>query len=317
MKINKVSRLRQRKLAKSQRAPQRGVVLVMVLWIIMLLIVLVSSFVQSSTSEGLQARFLLNSTQARYAAESGLSRAVFELRNPTIDLRWIADGRPYETDFEDAKVTIKIVDDMGKIDISVVNLPLFQAMFESAGVDKIAAQKIAAAMADWIDPDDLVNPNGAEKDEYESAGLGYGPSNRPFVTPSELQQVLGMSYELYLKVEDMITINSGNTQPNGAFAQADVLRALLAQQTGQMPSQEVIDAFIELRSNTPRGGTISLPGGQPLLAQSNGLTYTIESEAELPNGAKAGLKATIQLGQGSVAQRPFRIVRWRDGSAGQ
>jgi general secretion pathway protein K len=300
-----------RRNAPVQPKRQRGVVLVMVLWVILLLMVLVTSFVQSSTSEGLQARFLLNSTQARYAAEAGLHRAVVELRNPTVELRWYADGRPYEIDFDGATVTVQIIDDSGKIDIAQNNPTLFAAMFQSVGVAKPEADRLAGAMADWLDPDDLLSVNGAEKGEYEQAGLAYVPANRAFQTVSELQQVLGMSYELYLKVEDMITINSGSA-PNGAFAQADVLRALLLQQTGTLPSEEEVNAFVELRRNTPRGGTLTLPTGQQLFQQSGSQRYTVWSEALLPSGARASLKASIQVGQGSVAQRPFRIERWRD-----
>ena len=73
-----------------------------------------------------------------------------------------------------------------------------------------------------------------------------------------------------------------------------------------------IDSFIEQRETLPPGTPLVLPDGRPALAQGGGLTYTVRSVATLPSGATATLEATVRLGTGSIAARPFRIVRWRD-----
>ena len=50
----------------------RGAALLLVLWLLVLLTGLISVFALTARTEGLQGRYLGRSTQARYAAESGL-----------------------------------------------------------------------------------------------------------------------------------------------------------------------------------------------------------------------------------------------------
>ena len=94
---------------------QRGIALVLVLWIAVLITVLLASFSLSARVEALQGRNLLDSTRARYMAEAGLHRAVYELRGNDPATRWVADGREYEIAFEGAKLEIAIRDETGKI----------------------------------------------------------------------------------------------------------------------------------------------------------------------------------------------------------
>lgn len=293
---------------------RRGVVLLMVLWVIILLTVLVSSYVQSASTEGRQARYMLNTTEARYAAEAGMHRAIYELNNPTLDLRWKGDGRPYEFNFDKAKLTVEILDETGKIDLNNASQDLLEQMFVFAGIDPLGAAKLAGAVVDWRDPDELISVNGAELNEYRSADLDYGPRNQYFATVSEVQQVLGMNFELFEKLEPMLTINAGGSTPNLAFAQGDVLGIVMAQQ-GQSLSQEQIAAIIQLRQTNPAGQPLLLPNGASILPGGPGVSYTIRSHAEIEGGAKATLEATVQLGSGTVGGRPFRISRWREGQS--
>lgn len=292
---------------------QRGIALIMVLWVSVLIAVLLASFSLSARVEALQGRNLLDSTRARYAAEAGLHRAAYELRGNNPDTRWVADGRVYSFDFEGAKIEVQLYDETGKVDLNVADPLLLTALFELGGLEKREAEQLAAAVADWRDPDDLVTVNGAEASEYKAAGRSYGPRNAPFETVSEVQQVLGMSFELYRELEPLMTIYSGRAQPNPAFASPEVLQLI----PGMSP--DLIQLLVQQRQQPVVPGQpappMALPDGTPVVAQGGGLTYTIRSRATLPGGANAGLEATVRLGASMVARRPFRIVRWRDGES--
>lgn len=293
------------------KKPQRGIALVLVLWVCVLITVLLASFSLSVRVEALQGRNLLDSTRARYAAESGLHRAAYELRGNNPETRWIADGRPYEFDFDSAKIKVELYDETGKIDLNVADLPTLSALFGSAGLELEEAEAVAAAVMDWRDPDDLITTNGAEASEYEAAERPYKPRNAPFETVSEVQQVLGMSFELYRELEPLVTIYSGRAQPNPAFASPEVLALI----PGMTP--DLIALFVQQRQQSavlPGQPPVPmvLPDGTPVVAQGGGLTYTIRSTATLAGGANASLEATVRLGASMVARRPFRVVRWRD-----
>ncbi len=296
------------------RSQQKGIALVLVLWVSVLIAVLLASFSLSARVEALQGRNLLDSTRARYAAEAGMHRAAYELRGNNPDTRWVADGRVYPIDFEGTQLEVEIIDETGKVDINVADLPLMTALFELGGVAKPDAEALAAAVTDWRDPDDLINVNGAEEREYKAADRNYKPRNAPFETVSEIQQVLGMSFELYRELEPLMTIYSGRAQPNPAFAPPPILQ-LIPGMTADM-----VQLFVQQRQQvaTLPGQLpvpLVLPDGTPVVAQGGGLTYTIRSTATLPSGATAKLEATIRLGASMVARRPFRIVRWRDGES--
>lgn len=295
------------------RPSQRGIALVLVLWVSVLIAVLLASFSLSARVEALQGRNLLDATRARYAAEAGLHRAAYELRGNDPATRWVADGRPYPVEFEGAEIEVEIYDETGKVDLNVADPTLLAALFEHGGLEKPDAEALAAAVVDWRDPDDLVSLHGAEEADYKSAKRSYKPRNAPFETVSEVQQVLGMSFELYRELEPLMTIYSGRAQPNPAFASPEVLQLIPGMNAG------LVDLFVQQRQVPQIPGQpqlpLALPDGTPVVAQGGGLTYTIRSHAKLAGGAEASLEATVRLGASMVARRPFRIVRWRDGES--
>jgi general secretion pathway protein K len=288
---------------------------VLVLWVIAMLSILLGSFALVARTENLQSRHLFDTTQARYAAEAGLNLAVYELRKGDPTLRWVADGRPYRFGYGDAEIEVSIIDDSGKIDINSAasNGDLLTNLFVTRGVPLDKAQALSDAIQDWVDPDDNTRPNGAEIAQYKAAGLSYGPKNAPFDTVSELQQVLGMTYDLYEKIEPGITIYSGRSTPSAGFGDEVALQAMYPD-----ASPEQIQEFIQqLHGQTPgvQSQGVIAPDGSSVVAGGGGLTYSVKSRAKLPSGATTVLDATIRMGGIGAAGRPFVILRWRDGES--
>lgn len=323
------SRPRVRRPLRATRA--RGIAFILVLWVIAMLAILLGSFSMIARTENLQARHLFDTTQARYAAEAGLNLAVYELRKDDPLERWVGDGRPYTFGYGDAELEVRITDESAKIDLNSVcnnntqnigaanpgapanGLGLLINLFTSrGGLSLDQAQSLVAAISDWCDPDDLAQPNGAEIAEYKAAGLSYGPKNGPFDTVSELQQVLGMSYPLYEKLEPSLTIYSGRSDPSAAFASVETLQAMYPE-----ASLEELQQLVQMRQTMnpgdPAGAGVMLPDGTPLVAGGGGLTYSVKSRAKLPNGASTTLDATIRMGGIGTGGRPYVILRWRDG----
>lgn len=294
-------------------ARARGVAFILVLWVIAMLSILLGSFALVARTENLQSRHLFDTTQARYAAEAGLNLAVFELRKADPLARWVADGRPYTFGYGDAVLEVRITDDSGKIDLNAGNNgELLANLFAARGVPVDQAQALSDAIMDWRDPDDDTRPNGAEIAQYKAAGLSYGPTNAPFDTVSELQQVLGMTYALYEKVEPSLTIYSGRSTPSAAYASSPetlVAMGCTPEQAQQLIQQRQAVAPADMAA----AGLLGCDGTSPVMAGGGGLTYSVKSRAKLPNGASTTLDATIRMGGINAAGRPYVILRWRDG----
>lgn len=290
------------------RARQRGVALVLVLWILLLVTISTSAYTLMARMDSLEAHTMLWSTRARLAAEAGLNMAVLALRDPDEDQRWIPDGRPYRIRFEDADVELAITDERGKLNINVASEPTLIQLFTANGLEDDQAGQLAAAVLDWIDPDLLVRPNGAEEEEYLAAGYQVGPANRGLLMVEELLQVIGLPWDLYMVLEPGLTVWSDQALPDPAYAPVEALLAL-----PEMNREDATDFVSERHAiERQRDLKLALPSGQVAMAQGRSLTYSIVAKATLPNGVWDQIEATIRLG-GSEGGSPFRILRWREG----
>lgn len=290
-----------------RHSQQKGIALVLVLWVALLMSVIAGGFALSARTESVQSRILFNQVQAEFLAEAGLNRAVFELRNPDPETRWIADGRSYEFTLDEAKINVQITDESGKIDLNLANEELLVGLFASVGVEFDEALALSDKIQDWRDPDEETRLAGAEDADYFSAGYTHGAKDAPFDTVPEILQVMGMSYELYRKIEPAITVYSGRGNLNLAFAPKEALMAL-----GGINAQ-VAEDYINQRHEI-FDMSESLPvliEGQTGSLRSGSTTFSIVVKATLPNKQWAELDSTIRLG-GNVSGRPFQIIRWRD-----
>jgi type II secretory pathway component PulK len=87
------------------------------------------------------------------------------------------------------------------------------------------ATQLSEAILDWRDADSIPRPNGAERDDYIRAEKLALPTNLPFRDVSDLQDVMGMTPEIYAKVSPYLTTR-GNGRVNLNTAPLPVLRAL-------------------------------------------------------------------------------------------
>lgn len=73
----------------------------------------------------------------------------------------------------------------------------FQGLLETLGIDARQAQGAAAALADWIDTDNVPQPGGAEDESYARVERPYRAANRLMIDPSELRAVNGITPAIY------------------------------------------------------------------------------------------------------------------------
>ena len=171
---------------------QHGLALVLVLWVLSLFIIMAGSFALSMRREASVAIGIKNSSQGIAAAEAGIAVAEMMLLNPDQNRRWRSDGSVYQIDFVDTLVRVRLLAETGKIDINAAEPPLLQSLLAGAPIEPDQQAALLGAILDWRDPDDQVNINGAETEEYHAAGLKYVPRNQPFQSIEELQMVLGI-----------------------------------------------------------------------------------------------------------------------------
>src|SRR5215211_2187781 len=99
-------------------AAQRGIALVLALWLTILLTVIASGFAFSMRNEAQAARNAISLAQARVAADGAVERTVFELSRPRVPDAWSPDGTPRGWREGDIDYRVVAVDEAAKIDIN-------------------------------------------------------------------------------------------------------------------------------------------------------------------------------------------------------
>ncbi|MEW9624655.1 general secretion pathway protein GspK [Rhodanobacter geophilus] len=277
---------------------QRGVALLLVMWACTLLAILLGGYAVLARTAALQTRYQFAATRAHYAAEAGLMRAIYSLQDPDAKQRWSGDGRVYPFDFDGAKVQVSMIDEGGKVDLNAATPAVLQALFRAAGLDAAAAGRLAANVADWRSFVTAADQADRGRAEYAAAGRDYGPRHGPFASLEEVQQVLGMTPALYQTLEPAITIWSGRSTPDPNTAPPLALAAI----PGLDPQQ--LQAVQAARQRNAAAGMPPIGGG---------ITHSIRSQAELADGTRAVIRATIRFRPGGMGAQPYAVLRWQEG----
>src|ERR1700694_1604390 len=102
----------------ASRDRQRGIALILVLWLTILLTVRGGSSSYGMRNEALAARKSLSLAQARALADGAIYRTVFELMRPrTLADLWSADGTIHTWDENGSRIVVNALDEPGKVDL--------------------------------------------------------------------------------------------------------------------------------------------------------------------------------------------------------
>jgi general secretion pathway protein K len=256
---------------------EEGIALIAVLWMLTLLSIVAAALSLETRSSTRIARNMADNAAARAAADAGIQRAILDLSSDA--RKFLADGTVYNWQFANNTVHISVKDEGSKIDLNQAPEELLTALFASVGVDRGEAQSLADAIADYRDADNLPRPGGAEEAEYRDAGLAWGPKNAPFQTVEELQQVLGMTPEIYERAAPDLTIYS-------------------------------VTGTLSPAADDKRLTRIMSQAGFTSFASSPGLVFSIRAEAKSANGGVFVREAVVQPNQDQTF--PW-ILSWRQG----
>ncbi len=265
------------------------------------------SFALSMRREAALISVLKNNAHAKAIAESGISLAEMMLLSPDPSKVWRADGSIYEIRASDAIIRIRLQSEAGKIDINKADQAVLQSLMAFAPVDSEQQGKLVGAILDWRDADNLVRIDGAEKEEYQEAGLNYEPRNKPFESTEELQLVLGMNKKVLAWLDPLVTIYSNQPRINYQVASKEVLQAMPGLDAG------IIDSFVIMRMESAKNNlpapAFPLNTGSSNTAGQNDI-LTLISEAIVDDESRAMLSVVITKSN-SNENMPFQILKWQ------
>ena len=289
-------------ISATSSGPQKGIALLMVLWVLTILTVMVFSFSYMARTEAYAALSFRQTIEKKFLAEAGIERGMVELfyintnkSQPAVkpgDEVWRTDGRPYKILTENGYYTIGITNEGGKVDINTTSELILRNLLLNLGLNLDEVDIIVDSVMDWKDSDNLHRLHGVEDAYYLSLPNPYKAKNANFETLEELLLVKGMTPEILYGAEgkkgiiDFLTVNSGMTNININAAPKEVLLAIPG------ITSELADAIITIREAQEikdiqgiLGSNYSMASTYIDLAGTN--AFTIES---------AGYKGTEKTG---------------------
>ncbi len=287
----------------------RGVVLLAVLWICALIMWFGFQISAQTRIQGEDQLHAIRRSQALYLATGGCYEALARMKPPNPlpgqgqgqqpDLDWEPDGRPRTVEYKTGVAVVIMESEELKVNVNIAQEEELKKALVKAGANQAASERLAARIADFIDPDDDPRPQGMEKNEYTRAGLNYIPFNAPLTSLDQLLLIPGMSHQLFYGID------SGTDQKRGKLP--EIFDGLLVPGKNSLFSLLTIygnNASMPQEMNQQQGQTAP----NPLTWKSGGL-YRILSFGKTFNGLPSvGIWLEVRLVGENGDQQPYKIL---------
>ena len=261
-------------------AEQRGVVLIVVLWITVLLTVLLVAFTATIKVDRNVASDIVQRVQARAGAEAVLSYLVAIQQSEAYDWSEMA-GQVYKLSLNSMQVRFRFIPESSFLSLNAVTIEELETVFNSAGAED------AAAIAEYI----VQRREGSIENQ---SGELIEP--QPWVSTVELSQLPGMTADVYQRVRGWFTVDSDHQSVNVNFAEAELVRALIGAEAEQLLAERAEPGFA---------------GEASVLNQEGGDVFRVQVELS-STAHKRKIETSVAFGEGELG---YRIARWNEYNA--
>lgn len=271
---------------------QRGMALVIVLWLIVLLGVMAAGHAGNAHVDNRLAGRQADVARARNLAEAGINRMILELLAVETVTPARADGRVSVVEIGGRNVNLAIRNALGLVDINAAAPDLLKVLLGAAGAGDEELDRLVDEILDWRDADDLRRMHGFEDGDYAMSGVSWRSADAAFTTVEELRYLPAMRPELFERIAPLVTVHSGRGGVRLEFAPPILVAAIAGDESGTRdPGAAVAD---DDRRN---------------FRHQNG-TYHIYAAAEAGSETMVSVEAVVRISRSS--RQPFLILEWRD-----
>ena len=278
----------------------RGVALLGTVVALAVMTVLATSLARTSAVDAHLARTALATLQADALARSGVAAATALLggnatRIDSFHAPWARDAGPQPLGA--GVVRVRVEDEARRLDLGTPELAsALPALLGALGLDT----RLADAIADWTDADDVARPHGAERAWYLARTPQYVAANAPLRTVGELRLVRGMDAAALARLRPHVTV-AGERAVNPNTASQEVLVAL----AGPAAAARVLAARREAPLARESFASF-LPGVPTRRLTDRGSLYRVTAIGEVGTVRRA-IEVTVRAPAGLEAE----VMTWR------
>jgi general secretion pathway protein K len=311
---------------RTPRKTERGVALLASMMGIALMTIVIMDFTSATMLGYRSAANQANEMRAEYLARSGVQVGIAILAQ---DARKDAQSdKPYDgldkfwaTPFPPIPISgglasVSIVDETRKINVNDlvdtenggVKADKAQMLIRLFAVTNVP-QEILPALIDWLDPDSVTSPGGAEADYYMRLMPPYAPRNGPMPTIGDLRMVRGVDDAIFFKLSQLLTVEP-EQQVNINTAPPEVLAALTPEMSND---PQLVKEILAARQEKPfvTVELTDLPGFSPFADKLQGLLTTRSDYFTINGrGSYAGTRKTTVAVVRREGVDPIQFVTW-------
>ncbi len=331
--------------ARAGRRGERGVALLLVLWIFVILGVLAMDFARYIRDDAMAAVNFSEETRAYYIALAGMNRTIFDadrareraapgaIAQPVDaesddDEPLPADGQWHDGEFAGGHYTVRMTDEGGRLSLNKIDDALLTRVITNLmrggnttkGMDRRATNEVSTvvdSILDWRDADHLKRAHGAESEFYLKRRPPYRAKNGFFDSPEELLLVRGVTPALFYGhdgipgLREVFSVYSRSNNIHLRNASPGVLQALLgfdADTAADLVAQRDTDSTGFFQQITTQ---VADPHLVQLMVEEEPRTVLLEGRADTQaQRNQSAVAAVVDLS--SESAEGARVLRWLD-----
>lgn len=278
----------------NRRDPQRGMILVSVLWSIALMTAL--ALAASTAFRGLSGVMSVGRDRVKTEGllTAGLEAAAGILRAADAPIPEIETT----VNLEAGSVHVRASDEGGRIDIGKAPVAVLVSLLHAVGAPP-AADAVAQQIFDWRNAEPPSSANARL-----SNGAAQNPSDQPFSDVRQLANIPGMAPKWVAAMEPLVTVFGSDTV-NPLTASAGVIAAL----PGVDPTR--LNTFLAQRATAlkdPSTLGATLGAAQQYVKVAPQQAVAVELVAQLVDGYRSAARAVIVVLPDD--REPYRVLAW-------
>lgn len=314
---------------------RRGIALLATLLTIALMTVVVVDFTTSTALGYRAAANQADEMRAYYLARSGINVGLAILAQDTINDAQQQNQQNQQNSYDafnklwarpappipvsGGVVSLSIVDEARKIDVNLlwdpqkntIN-PVYEGILARLFTNLGISTELVPVLEDWLDPDSIESPGGAEADYYLKLIPPYEPRNSAMPTIGDLRMLKGMDDATFMRLSHYLT-TMPEQRVNANTASPEVLASLIPEFANDPDLVKEIIAAREQRPFINTNDINNLPGiGQysghlgPLLT-TRSTYFTIDGQGDFA-GARKRIYSTFRRNPNGTAM----LMNWHE-----
>lgn len=284
-------------------ARRDGFILVTVLWILAALSALASVYAVYISNTAMAAHSYASRVEADALVRAALELAAYQLMGDDAT-RPTSSRSPSTALLGGSRVDFMFQSEGARIDLNLAPKELLSGLFRELGAKPDEADFYADRIIAWRTKS-ATGMQNTEIDNYNAAGLSYGPRQAPFQNAAELRLVLGLPQQLIDAALPFVTVFNGQAGIDINEAKPEVVRAL------PHMSAHVLDEV--LRRRDPRNPQAVLPLlGQAASSVAIGSRKAVRVMVHVTLESGRQVNADVVLLIPGNGPEPYRVLAWRD-----